>query len=274
MNRRPTHRAVSRLAVVTIFAAASLAAPAVWLLRPNLLRSIHSSWRQMLIGVTPIDAIALCVWFLTALAVVYILAACVAMAFARCTHRRSLINLIARSLPPFIRGSMVSAIVLGLTTSSAGAFPQMSGNDADGVAVMHIADDAGSPTSSLAVTTLAPAITAAPTTTAATNTGPSAIAAAPEVGDYTVRRGDNFWSIAARTLGARRAIAPSEAEIAQYWLRLIDANRSRLVDAHNPDLIFTGQLFVLPETKSGNHPARAGSVSVRLPVTGFLGPRM
>lgn len=61
----------------------------------------------------------------------------------------------------------------------------------------------------------------------------------------TVVPGDHLWAIAERTLATRLGRAPSDAEIAPYWQRLIDANRDRLAIG-DPDLIFAGQVFRLP----------------------------
>ncbi len=65
---------------------------------------------------------------------------------------------------------------------------------------------------------------------------------------WTVRSGDHLWHIAEATLVVRGGAAPDEATTAIYWRRLIAANRDRLVDPSNPDLILPGQVFVLPET--------------------------
>lgn len=40
--------------------------------------------------------------------------------------------------------------------------------------------------------------------------------------------------------------SPSTREIAPYWLRLIEANRSALPDPDNPSLIFAGERIALP----------------------------
>jgi len=61
-----------------------------------------------------------------------------------------------------------------------------------------------------------------------------------------VARGDSFWSMAERTLGDAWSRAPTAAEVVPYWSRLVDANRSRLADPARPDLIFAGQVFVIP----------------------------
>lgn len=63
----------------------------------------------------------------------------------------------------------------------------------------------------------------------------------------TVRPGDHLWSIAERHLAARGDRAPTDDEVAAHWRRLIEANRDRLVDPANPDLILPGQQFVLPD---------------------------
>jgi len=67
-----------------------------------------------------------------------------------------------------------------------------------------------------------------------------------ETTTWTVARGDHLWSIAARTLGTRLGRDAGDDEVQRYWTALIEANRSRLADPSNPDLIFAGQVFVLP----------------------------
>jgi len=59
---------------------------------------------------------------------------------------------------------------------------------------------------------------------------------------HTVQPGEHFWAI------AERAVAEQNLEIGvtEYWQRLIDLNRAGLVDPDNPDLIFPGQVLVLP----------------------------
>jgi hypothetical protein len=47
-------------------------------------------------------------------------------------------------------------------------------------------------------------------------------------------------------LAERLDRVPSTAEITTYWNKVIGANRDRLVDRDNPDLVFTGQELVLP----------------------------
>jgi nucleoid-associated protein YgaU len=64
---------------------------------------------------------------------------------------------------------------------------------------------------------------------------------------WTVQPGDCFWSIAEQVLTQARGRGPTAGEILPYWRRLIDANRHLLGDPKNPDLVFPGQVFTLPE---------------------------
>jgi hypothetical protein len=63
---------------------------------------------------------------------------------------------------------------------------------------------------------------------------------------WTVRPGDNLWVIAEAVLAAHLERGPSDQEVAQYWLSVIAANRSRLPDPADPSLLFPGDTVVLP----------------------------
>ncbi len=68
---------------------------------------------------------------------------------------------------------------------------------------------------------------------------------APPVGEPTswvVEPGDSFWSIAEDVVGGERGRA-----VDRYWRALVEANRSRLVDPANPDLLVPGQELTLPD---------------------------
>ena len=70
---------------------------------------------------------------------------------------------------------------------------------------------------------------------------------APVADTVIVEPGDSLWSIAEEVLaGERDGAQPDDATAAQYWRRLVDANRANLVDPANPDLIFPGQVVTLP----------------------------
>lgn len=63
---------------------------------------------------------------------------------------------------------------------------------------------------------------------------------------WIVMPGDSFWSIAEEVL-SETGEQPSEHAVAAYWQRLIAANRDRLAQPGNPDLLFAGQELTLPE---------------------------
>ena len=77
------------------------------------------------------------------------------------------------------------------------------------------------------------------TTTSTPDSGPAT---------WTVRPGDHFWYIAETTLASARGRPVSDAEVAAYWLTVIQANRDRLAVPSEPSFIYPGQVFVLPPT--------------------------
>ncbi|MGC1512799.1 MAG: LysM domain-containing protein [Acidimicrobiales bacterium] len=103
--------------------------------------------------------------------------------------------------------------------------------------------------------------TTSPTTTVPTTTSPTTtvLRADPSVpvtgedtppatggSEWTVRPGDHLWGIAESVMAEHGFHRASEADIARYWAALIAANRDRLADAANPDLIFTDQVLLVP----------------------------
>ena len=63
--------------------------------------------------------------------------------------------------------------------------------------------------------------------------------------EVVVEPGDSFWSLAEETV-AERMGTTDERTVATYWRSLVEANRERLVDRDNPDLLLPGQAVVLP----------------------------
>lgn len=78
---------------------------------------------------------------------------------------------------------------------------------------------------------------------------------------HEVVPGESFWSIAADRVGAVSAHAPTDGQITTYWRRLIAANADRLAVPEDPDLIFPGQRFVLPEVLLHGTPDGDGGAS-------------
>jgi nucleoid-associated protein YgaU len=94
----------------------------------------------------------------------------------------------------------------------------------------------------------APPESSAEPVTAAMSVLPPVAPAAPvgSAGDqWVVAAGESFWSIAEDVVTDRLGRPPGDAEIARYWVRLVDANADRLVSGE-ADLIYPGQVFVLP----------------------------
>ena len=61
-----------------------------------------------------------------------------------------------------------------------------------------------------------------------------------------MRRGDSFWRIAVELETSRLGRTPTNTEVAEYWLRLVDENRSRLARPADANLIYPGQELSLP----------------------------
>jgi nucleoid-associated protein YgaU len=83
--------------------------------------------------------------------------------------------------------------------------------------------------------------------------GPAPPGPAPPTADATtwvVEPGDSFWSIAEDVVTPPGQPAPPERDVSRYWRRLVDANRDRLVDPGNPDVLLPGQTLTLPARSS------------------------
>jgi hypothetical protein len=87
------------------------------------------------------------------------------------------------------------------------------------------------------------------TTTTAVMTPPAATprSAPTPAHEVVVAPGDSFWSIAEEHVAGELQRPPTDHEVATYWRKLITANTDRLVVAGEPDLIYPGQTFRLPE---------------------------
>lgn len=174
-----------------------------------------------------------------------------------------------------------SPLASALSTSSAP--PGGSDDTASDPPVMVLAEDPGptstTPTTTTATTiapstttptTIAPSSAASlpsgtlppsstttrpPSSTTTSSVAPQSIAPAatvpeepeePEEKEHTVVEGDNFWRIAEARVQQRIGRAPSDAEVRDYWLELIELNASQLVEPGNPNLLLPGQVLALP----------------------------
>jgi nucleoid-associated protein YgaU len=148
-----------------------------------------------------------------------------------------------RLAPRFVQQLVAAALgtTLVLTPVAAGAAPQRAPTPSDAPVLHKIADDPSTTTTTASTTTVQPG--------SGRESAPERYAIPPRTeapaAEVTVAPGDHLWGIAERTLAAQLGRAPTDAEIAPYWSRLIEANRDRLATG-DPDLIFAGQVFRLP----------------------------
>lgn len=63
--------------------------------------------------------------------------------------------------------------------------------------------------------------------------------------EVVVRPGDHLWALAERRMTEVMGRPVADHEIAPYWVRVIEANRSS-IRSGNPDLIYPGEVIVLP----------------------------
>lgn len=85
--------------------------------------------------------------------------------------------------------------------------------------------------------------TSGPVTEAPANKAPATPAPS---GSWAVRPGDHFWAVAEDVLARAWGRPPTGAELAPYWRSVVEANRARLRDPRNPDLLFPGQVLAVP----------------------------
>lgn len=176
----------------------------------------------------------------------YLLAATVAGALARLSGAASAVRLADAVSIPAVRRVVGGAVGLSML-AGAGAPPALAAHATTGTA--------GGPPPTMRVLSGAQAPPAAP---GATEPGRGGAAAAPDqpgpgaggpgatAGTWTVGPGDHLWGVAERALAGAWGRPPSDGEVDPYWRAVIEANRDRLRDPANPDLVFAGQVLVLP----------------------------
>jgi nucleoid-associated protein YgaU len=70
---------------------------------------------------------------------------------------------------------------------------------------------------------------------------------------WTVRPGDDLWSIAQQVQAQALGRAPANDETSTYWVQLLDANRATVA---TPDLLYTGQVLTVPTPLSASREVR------------------
>jgi len=155
-----------------------------------------------------------------------------------------LADLIApRSLQRLVHGLAGLSLTAGLAVVAPSAgIPAGSG---PGVAVMHVVEEPPTQqTSPTGTATMRRIEDVAPPATPVAVAAVAPAAAVPE--EVVVAPGESFWSISSDALTEALGRTPQDLEITAHWRRLVAANRDRLVDPANPDLLYPGQTLVLP----------------------------
>ena len=173
-------------------------------------------------------------------AVWYLVIATTIGAVLRMAGAASLVRITDRFTIAPVRRMLAGSVSLGLAASGVIAVAAPSLRTPVAAATQQAAADA--PPSTVTMHRLGPS-----------ETVPAAPVVAPQVTPtttttdrWTVKPGECFWSIAESVLTDRWDRVPTDAEIVPYWQHLIDANRHELAERNDPDLIFPGQVFVVP----------------------------
>jgi hypothetical protein len=225
---------------------------------------------------TPPEVMAVAIVRLVALATVWYLTLCtLALTLARPVGRSGVASAAARATPAIVRRILVGGGGLGLAAGTVvGALPSAMVATAPlapspaAASIVGAAQDTNPPTATMtrgtrdmpvAVMTRMPAehtptavMTRPPATDAprSSRSPPARASRRPAAAppSWTVEAGDSFWSIAAETLAEAEG-APTDRRVIGYWRRLVEANRGRLLDPGNPDLLVPGQELVLPDPR-------------------------
>lgn len=195
-----------------------------------------AGWGPWLEGRDPIAA-AFGVLRLVALAGLwYVVAVATVGAVLRLAGAASLVRLADRVTIAPVRRMLAGSVTLGLAASGVLAVVTPALRAPLAAATQEASTD--TPPSTVTMHLLSPTDDAPPAAPQATP------ASTPDT--WTVRSGECFWSIAESVLAERWGRSPTDSEIVPYWLRLIDANRHELANGDDPDLVFPGQVFVVP----------------------------
>jgi nucleoid-associated protein YgaU len=190
-----------------------------------------ASWSSMAAwyeDVGPAGACMAALWALTLVVTASAALGCALQLVARASPRPAVRVLADRLTLPAVRRLVAGAAGLSVSVALAGP-PALAGaaGDPPGTAVMEVLDAEE------------PARLPPPAQVAST---PPAAGADPADTTVVVAPGDSFWRIAERWAGE----AADGARVANCWRRLVDANLDRLVEPANPDLLYAGQVLVLP----------------------------
>lgn len=206
-----------------------------------------ASWATWASGRSPLEATFAVLGLLVVVFAWYLVAVTTLVTAARLWGDRRLISVIDLVTLPVIRRSVHAALGMGLV----------------GTSVVGVAAGVGAdrPVPSVAIASEHPAVVTTtedgteerppvmrllPDEASSADPIPTSPTSGPAEAEWEVRPGDHLWSVAVQVLQRAGTDPSSDAEVGQYWNRLIVANTDRLADPGNPDLIFPGQVLTLP----------------------------
>lgn len=205
-------------------------------------------WGEWLAARQPVEAALALIRLAALVALWYLAGAALVGVVLRLARADGLVAVADRMTVPAVRRMLVATASVSLA-SGLGPALVVVGRTPVAVAAATEAPSSSSTTDGRTDPTLTmrllPAESPVP---AAVAPAPAVAAPAPQASHttWTVVPGECFWSIAEDVLARAWGRSPTDAEIVPYWRVLIEANRDRLADRANEDLIFPGQVFTVP----------------------------
>ena len=148
--------------------------------------------------------------------------------------------------------SILGATIVAASGCGVGGAGVARSNSAQAPAPPLLLPVSGAPTTTVptGLPGTAPPETPAPVlrSSAGTTLQPStpALEAVGDTTKWTVKPGDDLWSISESVLAGRLGYQPDERQVASLWLQVVEANRAHLPDPANPNLIFAGEVVDVP----------------------------
>jgi hypothetical protein len=222
-----------------------------------------AGWSSWLAGREPVAAAFALLRLATLAGAAYVVVVTSLGVVLRAVRAGALVAVADRLTVPPVRRLLAGTVTAGLMglgpVAAAGAQPAPSTTAATATAV------------STSTSTTSPSTTTTPGATSgdtvvlrrlpADPTPPAVVPAAtpPERpgATWAVKPGDCFWTIAEDVLHQAWGRVPTDTEVVPYWQALIEANRVKLADKANADLVFPGQLFDIPRPPPPHVPAAA-----------------
>lgn len=164
-------------------------------------------------------------------------------------RRAPTLALVALVLVVFAAGGATGWITRGGSTSDNAAAPVTTTPSVPATVTTAVAPTTVTPSTAAPSTSAPSSATTAPPATAPSTDTPTPIPpeGAPEAPmQHTVSAGESFWAIAEAEVARVTQHQPDLSQVDSYWRALVRANAERLVHPGNPDLVYPGQVLVLP----------------------------